>query len=255
LRLPNHILLRLHDTALWADYLPQIPPALYLPGALGLGLLVLAVGSVGTGSALLRWLEAVVGALLLAPLAVVGFYVLWRRRYSLGLRAEVLGAIGWRGDETVLDVGCGNGLLLNGAAQRVPRGKAVGIDLWVPHSGGGTLQMLWKNARQEKVAERIVFKEADARQLPFDSATFDVVVSSSAVHHISRSHADFEQAVQEMLRVLRPGGQMVIADVTHIIEACALRMRAAGLACEVRHTERFLGYDRGIVVGRPPPGR
>ena len=52
----------------------------------------------------------------------------------------------------VVDVGCGNGLILNGAALRLTTGKAVGIDLWVEHGGGGDYALLQKNAALEGVA-------------------------------------------------------------------------------------------------------
>lgn len=250
--LSQHILTHLHDTELWADYLPQVPPRAYLLAGLGLALIAGGLLLWRQGMTPFGVLGLALGALLLALPAVLGAYVLWRRRNSRSQRAQILGAVAWRGDEHVLDVGCGNGLLLNGAAQRVPSGQAVGLDLWAPHSGGGTEALLWKNARQERVADRIVFKQGDARQMPFADAAFDVVVSSSAVHHMVRGRADFEQVAAEMLRVLKPGGQIIIADVTPLVEACAARFQAGGLACEVKPTGRFFVYDRAIVFGRKP---
>jgi ubiquinone/menaquinone biosynthesis C-methylase UbiE len=133
---------------------------------------------------------------------------------------------------------------------RLKNGRAIGIDLWAPHGGGGHIDLLWRNARLEKVADRIEFKEADARQMPFESETFDVVVSSGAMHHISRTPADFEQAMHEMVRVLKPGGQIVIWDVAHMVNACASRMRAADMKCEVKELGRYLSFDMGIVFGK-----
>src|SRR5438067_1587549 len=45
-------------------------------------------------------------------------------------RERLLGLIPWRGDERVLDVGCGRGLLLVGAARRLTTGSSVGVDIW-----------------------------------------------------------------------------------------------------------------------------
>jgi kynureninase len=53
----------------------------------------------------------------------------------------------------------------------------------------------------------------------------------------------------EMVRVLKPGGKIVIWDVAHIVHACASRLSAAGVDCEVKEAGRFLGYDLGIVTG------
>jgi hypothetical protein len=66
----------------------------------------------------------------LASLLFVGV-MLWSSRIGkLRARDGIIGAIPWRGDEAVLDVGCGRGLLLIAAAKRLPDGRAVGVDIW-----------------------------------------------------------------------------------------------------------------------------
>jgi len=118
------------------------------------------------------------------------------------------------------------------------------------HSGGGNLALLWKNARAEGVADKIEFREADARKMPFEDASFDVVMSSGALHHISHNFEDHERAVREMVRVLKPSGQIVIWDITHMVEASAQKMRLMGIECEVRSTNRNIGFDMSVVNGR-----
>ncbi|MBA0085829.1 MAG: 50S ribosomal protein L11 methyltransferase, partial [Acidobacteria bacterium Pan2503] len=49
---------------------------------------------------------------------------------KLALRERLLDKIPWRGDESVLDVGCGRGLLAVGAAKRVSSGTVTGVDVW-----------------------------------------------------------------------------------------------------------------------------
>src|SRR5579871_18131 len=65
----------------------------------------------------------------------------WMVYYSYAgkvrLRDRLLDGIPWRGDEAVLDVGCGRGLMLVGAAKRLTTGKATGIDLWQGEDLGG----------------------------------------------------------------------------------------------------------------------
>ena len=62
---------------------------------------------------------------------ITGAVMVWSSRVAkLKLRDRVLDAITWRGDEKVLDVGCGPGLMLIGAAKRLKSGKATGIDIW-----------------------------------------------------------------------------------------------------------------------------
>jgi SAM-dependent methyltransferase len=63
-------------------------------------------------------------------LATVAAMIHSSRRGKLIERDRLLDGLGLAGDEDVLDVGCGRGLLLLGAAKRLPRGRAVGIDLW-----------------------------------------------------------------------------------------------------------------------------
>src|SRR5262249_8760716 len=115
-------------------------------------------------------------------------------------REGFLDLVPWRGDETVLDVGCGRGLLLIGAARRLTTGKAVGVDLWqnVDLSGNRPEATL-ENARREGVAERVEVKDGDARQLPFADASFDVVVSGLALHNIPDAHGR-AQAIREIAR-------------------------------------------------------
>ncbi|HLF01814.1 MAG TPA: class I SAM-dependent methyltransferase [Anaerolineales bacterium] len=248
-KMVNMLMEHLHDTELWANYLPRIPRRLYLLAFLGIGLIVAAFAMFRNGQTLLGGIGFGLSVLFIVPLILMGLFVRWKRNRSLELRRQILDSILWRGDEKVLDVGCGNGLLLNGAAMRLTGGEAIGIDIWADHGGGGTQELLWRNARVEKVADKIEFREVDARKMPFERATFDVVVSSGAMHHISRTPADFDQALHEMIRVLKPGGQIVIADVAHMVNACASRMRPAGVGCEVKETGRFLGYEMGIVFG------
>ena len=62
---------------------------------------------------------------------IEGLLMIWSSRYGK-LRAgdRLLDGLGLTGQESLLDVGCGRGLLLIGAARRLPKGRAVGVDLW-----------------------------------------------------------------------------------------------------------------------------
>jgi arsenite methyltransferase len=131
---------------------------------------------------------------------------------------KLLNLIQWSGDEQVLDVGCGRGLMLVRAANRLTSGKAIGIDLWQQqdqsdNNAAGTLT----NAKIEGVAERIEVKTADMRQLPFPDCSFDVVVSSWAVHNLEAA-ADRHKALAEIMRVLKPNGRIVLADIINQAE-------------------------------------
>lgn len=143
--------------------------------------------------------------------AVVMF--LSSRIAKLRVRDSVLEGIPWRGDENVLDVGCGRGLFLIGAAKRLKSGKATGVDIWNPQDlSGNTIEAALANARAEGVDKRVRVETADARKLPFADRSFDVVLSSLALHNISYS-GERNKALHEMNRVLKPGGYLVIFDI------------------------------------------
>ena len=246
----SNFLLHMHDTELWASHLPRIPKVLSFLALIGFALCAAFFSGIWPGSSLLAISAFVLGVLLILPMLFAAFFALRKWNYASLIRKQIFDSIALRGDEKVLDVGCGSGILLNGAAMRLTTGRATGIDIWAPHSGGGNLALLWKNARTEGVADKIEFKEADARKMPFEDASFDVVMSSGALHHISHNFEDHEQAVREIVRVLKPGGQIVIWDITHMIEATAQKMRLMGIKCEVRPTNRNIGFDMSIVSGR-----
>ena len=247
----HRVLSYIHDTELWANYLPRIPGALLALATLGVALAAYAIWAQwARAGAWLAWVAVVAGAVLMAPAIAAGVFVQWRWRARGASRKVMLDALPWRGDEQVLDVGCGSGIMVNGAARRLTTGTATGLDLWRPHSGGGSLRLLERNARAEGVADRVVFKEGDARQMPFADASFDVVLSSGAVHHIISGREEFDQLLKEMVRVLKPGGHVAIWDNLHLVQAAAQRLEAAGLRVEVRERGRSLGYEVGMVVER-----
>lgn len=131
------------------------------------------------------------------------------------IRDRILDGISWRGDESVLDVGCGRGLFLIGAAKRLKTGKATGVDIWSPEDlSGNSAEATLRNAKAEGVAGRVKVETADARKLPFAAGSFDVVLSSLALHNISSSQ-ERTKALNEIVRVLRPGGYLAILDIFH----------------------------------------
>lgn len=127
-------------------------------------------------------------------------------------RDRLLERLRLRGDEKVLDVGCGHGLLLVGAAKRLPNGRAVGIDLWSQRDQGDNhREATLANAALEGVAERVEVRDGDMRKMPFPDASFDAVVANLAIHNIP-SREGRREAIGEIVRVLRPGGQVALMD-------------------------------------------
>ena len=107
--------------------------------------------------------------------------------------------------EDVLDVGCGAGMDTLIAAQMVgPTGSVTGIDM--------TPEMAAKARRSVTVMglETVTIVEGSAEQLPFPDSSFDVVISNGVIDLIPDKDAVFS----EIVRVLRPGGRIQLADVT-----------------------------------------
>jgi ubiquinone/menaquinone biosynthesis C-methylase UbiE len=147
------------------------------------------------------------------------------------------------GDE-VLDIGCGPGYLTALAAQAaLPGGRTVGVDVSEP---------MIAQAQRLRASGNCSFQLGRAEALESADASFDVVVSSLAVHHIPEEVR--AAAFAEMFRVLRPGGRALIADfrppqgrlARHLIGA------AAGETMRDNPVERIapmLG-EAGFDVGR-----
>ncbi|MEU8356109.1 class I SAM-dependent methyltransferase [Nonomuraea sp. NPDC048882] len=120
-----------------------------------------------------------------------------------------------RGDERLLDLGCGRGAVLLLAAGRLERGSATGVDRWrTKDQSGNRAPVTRRNAELEGVSDRVRLVTGDLRDLPFCDDSYDVVVASQSVHNIPDAEGR-AQAVREALRVLRPGGLVLIADFQH----------------------------------------
>jgi arsenite methyltransferase len=143
------------------------------------------------------------------------------------------------GTERVLDVGCGRGLMLLGAAKHLTTGRAVGIDLWqTSDQSGNAITTTEENARRENVAERVELHTGDMRQLPFPENHFDVIVSTWAIHNIYDAPGR-QAALREIVRVLKPGGQIALADIRHTREYQQV-LQALGIQALRRQGPHFL---------------
>ena len=195
------------------DYGLDAPGVVRQLAVLGVVLVGVALALRAGGVGVPALMTAVAGFWLCASAAVM---VAGSRLGKLRLRDALLARVPWRGDERVLDVGCGHGLLLVGAAKRLTTGHAIGIDVWSQRDQADNRpEHATRNAQLEGVADRVSVRDGDARKLEFADGAFDVVVSSFALHNIAAS-GEREQAVREIVRVLRPGGRVAIVDVWRI---------------------------------------
>jgi len=158
---------------------------------------------------------------LIAYVGITRFIDLDRR---LRARDKMLSGIQWQGNETVLDVGCGNGILTFGAAKKLTVGKVTGIDIWSDRAGDSSLEKFNRNALVEGVVDKVEFQNVDVCELEYADACFDVILCGLAMHHIAHGES-FDRAISEMVRVLKPGGWIVVYDIALIIFFCKRQLR------------------------------
>lgn len=180
-----------------------------IAAAVCLALVAGTVALLASGAVVAGTVIAVVTALVLFTVASclhttkAGKFEVW---------ARILAGLRLRGDEDVLDLGCGRGAVLLATAKLLPHGRAVGFDLWRADQTGNGPDATRRNAEREGVADRVELRTGDMTRLPFADNTFDLVLSNIAVHNIP-SAAGRRAAIDEAVRVLRPGGRLAIADV------------------------------------------
>jgi ubiquinone/menaquinone biosynthesis C-methylase UbiE len=216
-----------------ADYGLDAPGVVRTLSILGIIAVVLGIaaghGSLGIPA---RLALSIGSALVWAGWAMIAsslLMILSSRHGKVRARDAMLDRLGFTGNEIVVDIGCGHGLMLIGAAKRIPNGKAIGIDLWSQvdqksNSAAATLA----NAKAEGVSDRVEVRDGDMRDLPLDSGSVDIVVSSLAIHNVPTSE-DRRKAIREIVRVLKPGGRVGIIDIAHV-GGYARAFREAGMS-------------------------
>ena len=116
----------------------------------------------------------------------------------------------------MLDVACGHGLLLIAAAKLLSQGHAVGIDVWSQwQQSDNSREATLRNAALEGVAQRVSVHDGDMRKMPFADRSFDATVAHFAIHNV-RTREGRREAIREIVRTLKQGGQVAISDIFSI---------------------------------------
>jgi SAM-dependent methyltransferase len=172
--------------------------------------------------------------LVLGGLAVLFFGISWFMTWSsqvgkLALRDRLVDSLDLKGDEKVLDVGCGRGLMTIAVAKRLKSGRADGVDLWDTMAlDGNSGDAARANAKLEGIGDKVRFEQGDARKLRQQDGSFDVVTCVNALHCMD-DEPDRDDAVRELYRVTKPGGRILIADTRNVARYAEI-LKGAGAA-------------------------
>ena len=194
------------------------------------------------------------------PLAVIGLWlgVAYLALYKTVFRVEHANPL-WsaetgfvdtlRGNEQILDVGCGTGRVAIGMAKLLTSGRVVGIDIfgWV---SGNTPDIPTENARIEGVSDRTDFQYGDATEIPFEDAQFDIVTMGSVLHEIEEDELK-AKALAEVYRVLKPGGRFVTLELIRTRKMFAWLLFFAFVFKPLDYWNALFGGYTDFEIGKP----
>jgi arsenite methyltransferase len=240
---------------------PELLRFFFVAGLIALAAMIAALFVFSQTYVWLNVIEAILGIIGVYLLGMGCLMVYDSKVTKIITRDRLLAMIPWCGDESVLDVGCGRGLMLVGAAQKLTTGKAFGIDIWqAKDQSANSPQGAIENAQLTNVGDRVEVKTADMLNLPFPDQSFDVVLSAWAVHNLEQK-PDRDLALSEMMRVLKLGGHLILSDIAHR-DVYAAYLKNLGLAdtkiifAPIRdqflNIVSFGSYRPSAIVGRKP---
>ena len=145
------------------------------------------------------------------------------------MAADVLSSLTLKGNERILDIGCGNGKTTAAIAERVPQGSVLGVD-------ASAEMVAFANEQRTAAHPNLQFAVADARHLPFQHE-FDLVLSFNALHWIS----DQALPLQGIHQALKPEGKAQLRMVIKGERTCI-----EDVIEETRKSRRWAGYFNGF---------
>lgn len=183
------------------------------------GDIVLAVLTIVFAAVLKVAVPAWITGVLLVILLAYTLYM-WRCRETFDFnKGDVMGDVHqylvnhlpWDGKGKLLDIGCGAGALTMRCALTYPEAELTGMDYW-GKEWSYAKEQCEKNAKVEKVSDRVSFQKGDAASLDFADETFDAIVSNFVFHEV-RTAKDKRDVVREAFRVLKKGGAFALQDM------------------------------------------
>ena len=140
---------------------------------------------------------------------------------------------------TIIDVGCGQGQITGRLAARFPRCQVIGLDL--------SPAMVERAAENNLTPDNLSFRQGDAMALPLEDASVDLAVSVASIKH----WPDRLRGVQELVRVLRPGGPLCVLEVDRDCSFAAARRFTESWRHVVPRDEYLQAfYFRRFVAGQ-----
>jgi ubiquinone/menaquinone biosynthesis C-methylase UbiE len=163
-------------------------------------------------------------------------------RPEMDFAAWVLDHVRWRGDETVLDIGCGSGLYFEPLCERLTRGGRL-------LCGDLSLGML-RDAAARVILPLVSLFNGDAMHLPLPNCSCDVVLANHMLYHVPQ----IERAVAEVHRVLRPGGRLLAAtnardSMRGFLDLVETALRTLGYRLEIPDSPVITRFN--LDNGRP----